>query len=145
MANNALFNDRKWGQHGLENLRNGSNHWVMCYIIIVKAVAPLLPLFSEVVCVWTLKLNALHQYWLGLQSFDEGACLLLTLCFACGKHLYMWKCSVLMQSQACPWVFCMFDFYDGVKQKLSIMHQTGTEKQLAGGSEWILMMWLVFV
>lgn len=22
-------------------------------------------------------------------------------CFACGKHLYMWKCSVLMQSQAC--------------------------------------------
>lgn len=39
----------------------------------------------------------------------------------------------------------MLDFYDGVKQKLSIMHQTGTEMQLAGGSESILMMWLVFV
>lgn len=52
---------------------------------------------------------------------------------------------VEMQSQACPWVFCMLDFYDGVKQKLLIMHQTGTEMQLAGGSESILMMWLVFV
>lgn len=83
------------------------------------AVAPLLPLFSEVVCAWTLKLHALHQYWLGLQSFDEGACLLLTWYFACGRHLYMWKCSVLMQSQACPWVFCMLDFYDGVKKTVN--------------------------
>lgn len=39
----------------------------------------------------------------------------------------------------------MLDFYDGVKQKLLIMHQTGTEMQLTGGSESILMMWLVFV
>lgn len=91
-------------QHGLENLRNGSNHWVMCYTIIVKAVPAAASGCSSsitfifrgcvCVCVWTLKLHALHQYWLGLQSFDEGACLLLTWCFACGKHLYMWKCKV---------------------------------------------------
>lgn len=52
-------------------------------------VAPLLPLFSEVVCE---PLNYMQYINKHAPSFDEGAWLLLTLYLACGKLLYMWKC-----------------------------------------------------